>query len=84
MDRETPLHRAALNDSAKVVELLIAHGADIEAKDKNGRTPERMAEQAGHVAVADYLKSVRLARDIQADLVLMADSEDAPAAPGCI
>lgn len=36
---ETPLHRAAAFSTAKVIDLLINAGADVEAKDINGDTP---------------------------------------------
>ena len=35
----TPLHSATANDHKEIVELLIAEGADVNAKDNKGRTP---------------------------------------------
>ena len=36
---ETPLHRASQNRRPKIVELLLAHGANAHARDKKGRNP---------------------------------------------
>ena len=35
----TPLHRPAFSGHKEIVELLIANGADLNAKDVNGHTP---------------------------------------------
>ena len=39
LDGITPLHRASHNRRPKMVELLLAHGANAHAEDKNGRNP---------------------------------------------
>ena len=51
----TPLHTASLNGRTSVVELLIEHGADIEAKDRTGFTPLHCAAQEGHLAITQLL-----------------------------
>ena len=38
-DEWTPLHYAAYSSQKEVAELLIDKGADVNAKDKNGKTP---------------------------------------------
>lgn len=35
----TPLHAAAHANQAKIAEMLIEHGADVNAQDMNGKTP---------------------------------------------
>ena len=40
----TALHGAAYRGTNEVVEYLVAHGADIDARDYRGRTPYRLAE----------------------------------------
>ena len=39
LDGATPLHRASQNRRPKIVELLLAHGANAHAEDSNGRNP---------------------------------------------
>ena len=46
---------AALAGRKEVVEVLIAKGADVNAKDRQGRTPSKWAEQRGHTEIADLL-----------------------------
>jgi ankyrin repeat protein len=43
-DGETPLHMAALSGPKEVAELLIAKGADVNAKDEDGVTPLHWTE----------------------------------------
>jgi len=40
----TPLHTTALEGNKEVVELLIAKGVDVNAKDVDGKTPLNSAE----------------------------------------
>ena len=42
--RRTPLHSAAREGHKEVIELLIAKGADVNAKDDDGATPLDMAD----------------------------------------
>jgi uncharacterized protein len=46
---QTALHGAAEHGFDKFIELLVAHGADLTAKDANGRTPLDVARGAGGV-----------------------------------
>ena len=54
--RQTPLHRAAQQGHARVVELLLKAGADAVASDASGVTPAALAEKHGHVSIAQLLK----------------------------
>ena len=51
----TPLHLAAYWDHTKIVKLLIAEGADVNAKDEDGMTPLHEAALWGHNEVAELL-----------------------------
>jgi ankyrin repeat protein len=51
----TPLH-SAINSSKDIVELLIAHGANLNAKDGGGRTPLKRADDGGLIEMADLLR----------------------------
>ena len=51
----TPLHYAAIKGHKEVVELLIAAGADVNAKDIDEWTPLHRAADAGHKEVAELL-----------------------------
>lgn len=51
----TPLHDAALTGNVDLVEVLIAHGADVDARDVQGHTPLHLAIQEGHTKVAKVL-----------------------------
>ena len=60
---QTALHCCArCNNSAEMAELLIAKGADINARDNSGKTPLRYAEDFEHDLVADVLRKYK-ARD---------------------
>lgn len=57
ISQRTPLHFLAFYmDEPKLAELMIQHGADINAKDKDGYTALEVAEQAGHKEVAEVLR----------------------------
>jgi ankyrin repeat protein len=58
VDRDmTPLMLAAISGSREVTEVLIAHGADIHAKNGAGFTPLHAAVYQGHREVAELLVS---------------------------
>src|SRR5262249_51998844 len=44
----TPLHSAAFNGNAAIVEALVAHGADWDATKDDGKTPRDLARECGH------------------------------------
>lgn len=52
----TPLHLAAEASNLEVVQLLMQHGADINARDCDGFTPFDIAERAGHIGVRRVYK----------------------------
>ena len=52
---ETPLHVALRRGHADVALLLLEHGADSKAQDKNRRTPILLASQGGHLEVVRVL-----------------------------
>ena len=52
-----PLHIAAERGSFELVEMLIRLGADINRKDRNGRTPLQLAEAAGHEKTWKLIKA---------------------------
>lgn len=52
----TPLHWAALRGQADVTKLLLAQGADVNVRNKDGETPLQVAERAKRSAVAQLLK----------------------------
>ena len=55
-DGETPLHLAAENGDKKMVELLLANQADVNATDGTGDTPLHLAVSYHHDAVAQLLR----------------------------
>ena len=52
----TPLHYAALDGYKEVAELLIAKGADVNAKIIVGSTPLDWAVEEGHTETANLLR----------------------------
>jgi len=51
----TPLHYAAAKGQLDVIELLLKHGADVNARDKNGYTPLHAAAYYDHADAAGLL-----------------------------
>ena len=52
----TPLHETARSGRKEVVELLIANGADVNAKNRNGDTPLDYAITFKRTELADLLR----------------------------
>ena len=59
----SPLHQAAYEDHKELTELLIAKGADVNAKADGGWTPLHQAAIEGHKEVAELL----IAKDADVD-----------------
>ena len=55
-DRRTPLHLAASEGNARIVEYLLDSGGDMHAKDRWGGTPLVDAVREGHSTVAQLLR----------------------------
>ncbi|HLN04081.1 MAG TPA: ankyrin repeat domain-containing protein [Bryobacteraceae bacterium] len=55
-DAQRPLHIAAAMGKMKAVEALVGLGADLTAKDSQGRTPLDAAERAGLTDVVALLR----------------------------
>jgi hypothetical protein len=53
--KETPLHKAAYWGRKEIAELLIAKGADVNAKEQDGYTPLHWAARNGHKEIAELL-----------------------------
>lgn len=60
----TLLHAAAYDGQVHLVKLLLTLGADIDAREVNGRTPLHHAANNGHQEVIEYL--VRQGADVNA------------------
>ena len=52
----TPLHMAALNGHKEIVELLIAKGADVNAKAEDGETPLDATIEFRHPQITDLIR----------------------------
>jgi hypothetical protein len=52
---QTPLHIAAFNGHKDVAEFLLANGADVNAKAKNGSTPLHLAAAKGYNGIVELL-----------------------------
>lgn len=50
----SPLHYAAIEGCLPVIEYLVAHGADISSRDKDGTTAAFRAQAYGHVNIVSY------------------------------
>ena len=59
--KNTPLHLAARQGHAVIVDILLAAGANPNAKAERGRKPSAMAARRGHVALARRLREAEAA-----------------------
>lgn len=57
-ERETPLHRVAIERSLPVIDLLLAHGADPRAARADGRTPYTLAVRSGNAPAVERFTAV--------------------------
>ncbi|KAL7423116.1 hypothetical protein Q5752_002415 [Cryptotrichosporon argae] len=79
----TPLHFAAANGHANVVQVLLACGANPDKPDKNGMTPEDLADMSGHGDVLRTLRAWEHLRLVESQLATasavpaVADADDA-------
>jgi len=55
MEEATPIHFATLRGHLSIVEYLVNHKADINAKAKDDLTPLHLASVNGHLSVVEYL-----------------------------
>eukprot|EP00435_Cladocopium_sp_Y103_P005837 s4244_g1.t2 len=62
---DTPLHDAARNGKAKVVELLLAANAPLDVKSKSGNTPMHSAAANGKAAVVELLLAANAPLEVQ-------------------
>lgn len=53
----TALHAAAQHGDKPMVEVLLKHGANPNAKNEEGRTPDEVADEKGHLDVAERLRA---------------------------
>jgi ankyrin repeat protein len=53
----TALHAAAQHGDRAMVELLLKYGANPNAKNDEGHTPDQVANEKGHVEIAERLRA---------------------------
>ena len=75
-DKCTPLHVAALQGHAEVVEALLAAGASTEARDHDQLTPLDYAKREQQYAVVTILQSARPTAPKKMDSIDYADDDD--------
>ena len=56
-DGLTALHHAASQGHTAIVQLLLAHNANLHAETMDGKTPLQLAAQHGHRDIVNLLKS---------------------------
>jgi ankyrin repeat protein len=54
----TPLHGAASRGDVEIAKLLLAHGAERNAKASDGMTPSDVARKYGRVEFAEWLDAL--------------------------
>jgi ankyrin repeat protein len=85
---ENPLHAAIRNGNYKFFSLLVSHGADIHARDKNGDMPIHLAAHQGNVDIAKSLilrgADVNRQNDEGATPLLLATKVNNPAMVKCL
>jgi ankyrin repeat protein len=64
---ETPLHAAARHWDAAMIELLVAHGADLHARRRDGKNALTLAELNGRTSAAAALRARGVAEELQPD-----------------
>lgn len=65
----TPLHYACISDRCDLVEILLAHGADMTLKDKIGRVPLDIAKTRNCSAVIECLNNWKDFPDIKGAII---------------
>jgi len=58
-NNDTALHKACVTGSLEVVKILVDAGADINAVNKQGETPNDFAVENNHQSIVDYLESLQ-------------------------
>ena len=61
------LHNAAQGGNIDITKLLVEHGANVKATNKNRQTPYNIAVQNREGDVADYLKQIHLTMKLNED-----------------
>jgi ankyrin repeat protein len=61
---ETPLHRAAVNGNIAMTELLVRHGADVNAVRADGRSSYGLAARCGNPEVSERLAAAGASKDL--------------------
>ena len=56
-ENDSPLHEAVKKGNKAAVEALLAKGADVNAKDKNGATPLQWAVEVGNLDIAELMEN---------------------------
>jgi ankyrin repeat protein len=52
----TPLHCAARRGKKTIAEMLLAHGANMDARGWYGKTPLSLAKEGGHTEIVELLR----------------------------
>ncbi len=68
-DRNTALHYSVIQKKIEAIELLIEHGADIDAQNADGRTPLMLASHSGDEELVDFLLGMEIQQKCGQDFV---------------